>query len=158
MHAGSFCVSLIHQTLTDYRIFNVTTWSLLCVRIHRGWAQTASQHNIFLLWKTPTSFFIVLLMGFEPQVMESIWSWGRRSTNWATPILLIIAVSSLYVNNLLSVVGKKSHKGSTELCLKHSLNEPSSACLHPDTTSVVDWALKIKYLSICLSHWFLTLS
>ena len=42
VHAGSFCVSVIHQTLTW--IFNVRMWSLLCMHIHtwvhRQWVRT----------------------------------------------------------------------------------------------------------------------
>ena len=83
VHAGSFLVSVIHRTMTwTTRICNVRTWSFLCVRIHTGvlGTPTASQHNIFdseKLW----FFFLVLLTGFEPRVIES---WVRRSTNWAT--------------------------------------------------------------------------
>ena len=72
VHAGSFHVSIIHQTLTW------TTGSLSCVHDHscaclyvRGLGTpTASQHNIFYSGKTH-KFFIVLLMGFESQSFGS---------------------------------------------------------------------------------------
>ena len=60
VHAGSVCVSVNHWTLTmDYRIFNVHTWSFLCMRIHTGVGHTnneSSQHNIFDSDKTVTNF------------------------------------------------------------------------------------------------------
>ena len=77
VHAGSFHVSVIHQTLT---------WTTgICLRIHGGWLHTltaTAQH--FLLGKTQV--FLVLLARFEPQVIKS-WVW--RSTNWATPSPLL---------------------------------------------------------------------
>ena len=36
------CVSIIHQTDMDYMIFNVHTWSFLCVRINMGVGHTDS--------------------------------------------------------------------------------------------------------------------
>ena len=47
VHAGSFRVSVSHRTLQDmdYRIFNVRTWSLFCVRIHTGVGHTHSEEE-----------------------------------------------------------------------------------------------------------------
>ena len=88
VHAGSFHVSVIHQTLTwttstSTRIFKVRTWSFLCLRIHTGVGHTptASQRNIFDSDKL-SQMFLVLLAGFKSRVIES---WVGRSTNWATP-------------------------------------------------------------------------
>ena len=80
VHAGSFRVSVIHQTDIFW-----TTWSLSCVCDHscacvytRGLGTpTASQHNIFDL-----KVFLVLLTVFEPR---SFGSRVRCCTNWATP-------------------------------------------------------------------------
>ena len=50
----------------DYRIFNVRTWSFVCVRIHTGLGTpTASQHYLFDL-----KFLLVLLTGFEPWSLD----------------------------------------------------------------------------------------
>ena len=64
-----------------------TTGSLTCLRSYacvytRGWGTPTSQHNI--LTRKTNKFILVLRMGFEPLVRESIGVWGRRSTNWAT--------------------------------------------------------------------------
>ena len=63
----------------DYMIFNVRTWSILCMRIHTGVANTDSE--------SAQRFWLpVLLPGFE------LGSWNVKSdtTNWATPPLQII--------------------------------------------------------------------
>ena len=53
-------------------------------RIHAGVGRSdgESEQHFF---DSENSVFLVLLTGSEPLVMESIESWGRRSTNWATP-------------------------------------------------------------------------
>ena len=57
MHAGSFHVSVIHQTDIDYRILNVHTWSFICVRIHMGVGHTDNESvKHFWLGKTLTNF------------------------------------------------------------------------------------------------------
>ena len=63
----------------DYRIFNVRTWSLLCVRIYTWGLGTPSQHNIFDVEKL--FFFycapdVVRTLG----LLTEVW----LSTNWAT--------------------------------------------------------------------------
>ena len=69
VHAGSFHVSVIHQTLTW------TTGFLMCIRDHsyacmytRGLGTLTTSH--FLLGKTQKKF-IVLLTGFEPRLFGS---------------------------------------------------------------------------------------
>ena len=82
VHAGSLRVSVIHLTLTW------TTGTLACVRDHsyacvhtRGLGtHTASQQNIFDSEKL--RFFSCATDGIRTSVL---WSWVRRSTNWATP-------------------------------------------------------------------------
>ena len=71
VYAGSFRVSVIHQTLT-------CTWSFICVS-----TLSRSQHNIFDSEKL-SQIFLVLLMGqgFEPRVFGSR---VQRSSHWATP-------------------------------------------------------------------------
>ena len=60
VHAGSFRVSVIHQTLhMDYRIFNVRMCSFLCVRIHTEVGHTdheSAQH--FLTRKNSHKFVL----------------------------------------------------------------------------------------------------
>ena len=58
-HAGSFHVSIIHQTDMDYRIFNMRAHdhSHVCIRKCGLGTQTASQHNIFDLEKL-SQFFV----------------------------------------------------------------------------------------------------
>ena len=52
----------------DCRIFNVRTWSFLCVRIHTGIGHTDSESaQHVLLGKTLTNCSCVLLTGFEPR-------------------------------------------------------------------------------------------
>ena len=86
VHAGSFSVSVIHQTLTW------TTGSLACVHDHSCvytpvlGPLTASQHNILEQF---SQSFLMLLTGFEPRVFGSR---VQHSTNWAT-------TSPLCVNN-----------------------------------------------------------
>ena len=59
----------------DYRIFHVCTWSLLRVSVNTGVGNTdreSAQH--FWLGKTFTKIFLVLLTGFEPQLLGSgVW-------------------------------------------------------------------------------------
>ena len=64
----------------DYGIFNVCTF--LCVRIYMGVGHTDNESAHFDSEKLTN--FLVLQTGFEPLVMESIGSRGRRSTNSAT--------------------------------------------------------------------------
>ena len=77
----SFRVSIIHQTLTwsFTPLPCVRDHSDACIYTHRAWlgTLTASQHNIFDPEKL-SQIFPVLLMGFEPRVIES---WVRRSTS-----------------------------------------------------------------------------
>ena len=75
MHAGSFCVFVIHQTLTW------TTGSSMCVRDHSFacvYTPTVSQHNIF------NSEKLVPLMGFDLGSLMSFCSLGevkQKGTN-----------------------------------------------------------------------------
>ena len=68
----------------DYRIFNVCTWSFLCVCIHTGVQQTDSESAHFWLRKTVTNFSCAT-DGVWTQVTDFIESRDQRSTNWATP-------------------------------------------------------------------------
>ena len=74
------------KSYMDYMIFNVRKWSFSCVRIT---IQTAVGHTNsesaqqFLTRKH--SRFSCASDGFRTQVMGSIGSWVRRSTNWAPP-------------------------------------------------------------------------
>ena len=75
----------------DYRIFNVRTWSLLCVRIHAGVLDTSAaiQHNIFDSEKL-SQIFLVLMMGFEPRVFVSrVRRSPTESGHPATPTRLV---------------------------------------------------------------------
>ena len=66
-------------------IFNVRTWSFLCVRIHTGIGHIGSESAQHCrLGNKLSQLFLVLRTGFEPLDMESIGSGGRRSTTWAT--------------------------------------------------------------------------
>ena len=84
MHAGSFCLSVIHRTLTW------TTGSLTCVRDHSyacvytrgGVGHKDSESAQHFDSEKHSQFFLVLLTRFEPRVFGSQ---VRRSTNWATP-------------------------------------------------------------------------
>ena len=72
-HAGSFCVSVIHRTLTR------TTGSLTCMQDHSyacmyiytgvGRTLTASQHIFYL--EKHSQMFLVFLTEFEPWVFRS---------------------------------------------------------------------------------------
>ena len=61
----------------DYKIFNVR--ALLCMCIHTGVGHTdeSAQHYT----RKNSQICLVLRTGFEPLLMESIGSRGRRSTN-----------------------------------------------------------------------------
>ena len=78
VNAGSFCISVIHRTLTwttgslTYVIINLMLAYTLGGRAHRHRVST----TFFWLGKTILKK-IVLLTGFEPRVIES-WAW--RST------------------------------------------------------------------------------
>ena len=65
----------------DYRIFNVRKF--LLIRIHMGVGHTNESAHHFDSEKL-SHIFLALRTGFEPLVMESIGSRGRRSTDWAT--------------------------------------------------------------------------
>ena len=83
VHAGCFCASIIHRTLTW------TTGSLMCIHYicdHSYacvYTLITSQHNVFDLEKLPHIFLVLLTpAGFEPRVF------GFRAqycTHWATP-------------------------------------------------------------------------
>ena len=84
-HAGSFPFSVINPNSDlNYRIFNMHTWSFLCMHIYicklqRLGTPTASQHNIFDLEKL-MKFFV--LDGIRTRVTKcEVWCF----TNWATP-------------------------------------------------------------------------
>ena len=85
VHAGSFHLSIIHQTLT----MTWTTGSLMCIHDHSyaclytwGLGTLMSQHNIFDS-KKRSPIFLVFLTGFEPRVFGPR---VRCSTNWATTL------------------------------------------------------------------------
>ena len=88
VHAGTFCVSVIHQTLTW------TTGSLTCVHdhscawvyTHRSWAHWHRVSTTFLT-RLEKKVFLVLLTGFEP---SSFGSWVWCFANWATPCPVMI--------------------------------------------------------------------
>ena len=81
VHAGSFHVSIIHQTLTWTTGSWVRDHFYVCVYTQGLGTPTMSQ-TTFLTRKNSHKFFIVLRMGFEPRVFGSQ---VRCSTNWATP-------------------------------------------------------------------------
>ena len=68
--------------VVDYRIINVRTWSLMCVRIHTGVGLTDSESAHFWLGKN-SRFFLVLLKGYDIAVLVSKkWycsSWSIRN-------------------------------------------------------------------------------
>ena len=73
----------------DYRIFNVRTWSFLCVRIlyTRGLGTpTASQHNIFDSKKITIVYCASNAGGVRTSGLWIARSRVRRSTNSATPL------------------------------------------------------------------------
>ena len=81
VHAGSFCVSVIHRTLTW------TTGSLTCVsdhfvHIHTGVGLNDESAHIFDSEKLTS--FCCAPGGVQTRVLESIGSWVQRSTSWAT--------------------------------------------------------------------------
>ena len=83
VHAASFHVSVIHQTLTwnTGSLLCVCDHSCACIYTHRGWAHQQRVSRTFLTQKN-SQIFLVLLTGFKPQTFGSR---VRRSTNWATP-------------------------------------------------------------------------
>ena len=142
VHAGSFDVSVIHQTVIW------TVGSLTCIRDHscacvytQGLGTpTASQHNIFDSEKLSQIFLVLLTRaGFEPLILGSR---VRRSTNRATPSPHDCARCRRLVHrSLLHFV-----------CTFYIISRP-------DMTFAVDWALK-NQLSIYLhlvhfTSWFL---
>ena len=80
VHAGSFCVSVNPSSCDmDYRIFNVRTWSFLCVRIDtRVWHTNRELAQHF--WLRKTRVFC------DPDGIQTavLWIWVWRCTNWAT--------------------------------------------------------------------------
>ena len=108
MHAVSFCVSVIHQTLTW------TTGSLMCVREHlyvcvytQGLGiPTVSQHNTFGSEKLSQIFCVLLTWpGFELRVFGSR---VQRSTNRATPSPLDVShVQETMAMNTRVTIGKQ---------------------------------------------------
>ena len=63
----------------DYRIFSVRTF--LCVRVHTRLGHTDNESAQQFDSEELLQFFLVLLTGFEPLVIVSIGSRGRRSTH-----------------------------------------------------------------------------
>ena len=86
----------------DYRMFNVRTWSFLCVRIHAGLGTpTVSQHTIFDSEKLSQIVLVLLTQtGFEPPVFGYR---VRRCTNWATPSPLLLSCYSVVAGSVFSV-------------------------------------------------------
>ena len=78
MHAGSFSVSVIHQTLawTTGCLMCVCDHSYACVYTKGLDTQTVSQHNISDSEKV-SQIFLVLLTGIEPRVFGF---WVQRSS------------------------------------------------------------------------------
>ena len=66
-----------HSIFGGTRIFNVRTF--LCVRVHTGVGNTDESAHFDS--DKLLQIFLVLLMRFEPLVMESTGSRGRRSSN-----------------------------------------------------------------------------
>ena len=64
VHAGSLNYHNPPNSDIDYRIFNVCTWSFLCVRVHTGVAHTV---RTFLTQQNSHKFFLC--------------SWRRRDSN-----------------------------------------------------------------------------
>ena len=65
----------------DYRIFNMRTWSFLCMRTHTGVGHTDNESAPHFYSEKLSQIFLVLLTGFKPWVFGSrVW----RFTNWAT--------------------------------------------------------------------------
>ena len=63
----------------DHRIFNVSTF--LCVRIHMGVGHTDNESAQNVDSEKLAQICLVLRTGFEPLVMETVGSRGRRFTN-----------------------------------------------------------------------------
>ena len=78
VHAGSFCVSVIHQNLTwmmDYSIFNQHTRSFLCVHMHNwGWAH----------WQQASTSFLTENPQFFSRAPDAIWT----SVLWISSLTL----------------------------------------------------------------------
>ena len=69
------------------------------MRIHTGVGHTDNESTQHFGSEKLSQSFLVLWAWFEPLVMESIGSWGRHSTSWATlsPIILICDNTAIHV-------------------------------------------------------------
>ena len=81
VHAGSFCVSVIHRTHMDYRIFNMWTWSFLSMHIHTGVGHTDKSAQHF--WLKNSQVFLVLLVGFRTL---GLWIWSLMLYPFSHPV------------------------------------------------------------------------
>ena len=80
----------------DYRIFNVRTWSFVCLHRRRGVGHIDSESaQPFWLGKT---VFLVLLTGFQSSTFGSA---VRRSNHWANPSPQV-GIHNLYAHAVLS--------------------------------------------------------
>ena len=69
----------------DYRIFNVCTWSFLCVRTHTGgWTHQQRVSSTFWLGKAVTN--ICFLCSGRGSNRLSLDLYSQCSTNWTTPV------------------------------------------------------------------------
>ena len=78
--ARPFCFRNPPNSDMDYSIFNMHIYMIILMRAYTHGRHTDSKSAHF--WLRKTQVFLVLLTGFELQVIES---WVQRSTNWATP-------------------------------------------------------------------------
>ena len=80
-----------------YRIFNVRTWSFLCVCIHNGVGHTDSESaQKFWRWKT-----LVLLMGFEPR---SFGSWRPTFYQVSHPVTTTSAANIIITATTTTII------------------------------------------------------
>ena len=90
---------------TELRIFNMRTWSFLCMCIHMGVGHTNESAQHFWLSKTLTIFFTVLLLGFKSRVFGSR---VRRCTNWVAPSpLFVLLVKFVWEGRVVENEGEK---------------------------------------------------
>ena len=148
VHAGSFRVSVINQTLAW------TTRSLTCARdnfcayiyIHRWVGHTDKSAQHFWLWKTLTIFLMLLTgPGFEPRFFG--FGFGH-STNWATPWQDYSSWGSMYM--YISMCAVFPWHSMRPVCLTVVLNltpDEQTHCRH-------DYACALEFLLFKLAFGF----
>ena len=141
MHAQSFCVSVIHQTLT----ITWTTGSLTCVRDHSYYACVYTQElGTLTLWRRVSTIFLtvflVFLTGFKPRVIES-WVWP--STSWAMSACLLHNIHHS-VDYILSII---LHRLTVRMCPSNNL----TSFIHNQTSLGIFLLMAVS--SFLRAHW-----